>query len=122
MAQRRPDEKSISEVVERVYWSEADARAVVTAWRQSGMRLARFAREHGVDRRRISRWEARLRAPSSTPVRFHPVRLVGARYADYSPDAIEVVLADGRRVRVPAGFAAENLARVLGVLEGEASC
>lgn len=36
------------------------------------------------------------------------------------PEAIELVLVDGRRVRVPEGFAAEDLERVLAVLEGRA--
>jgi hypothetical protein len=31
---------------------------------------------------------------------------------------MEVVLVDGLRVRVPEGFAAEELERLLGVLEG----
>lgn len=122
MAQQRPDETSISEVVERRYWSEGDARVVVSAWRQSGLRVARFAREHGLDHRRISRWAARLGAPGDGAVVFHPVRLVEAVRGDHKADAIEVVLLDGRRVRLPAGFDAEDLARVLGVLEGGASC
>jgi hypothetical protein len=52
-------------------------------------------------------------------VRFHPVRLVGGKEGEHR-EAIEVVLVDGRRVRVPAGFAAADLERVLAVLEGRA--
>jgi hypothetical protein len=36
--------------------------------------------------------------------------------------AIEVVLLDGRRVRVAAGFAADDLERVLRVLEDRRQC
>ena len=50
-------------------------------------------------------------------MRFHPVRLVGGN-AGEGGEAIEVVLVDGRRVRVPAGFVASDLERVLAVLEG----
>jgi hypothetical protein len=55
-------------------------------------------------------------------VRFHPVRLVEPRREECGSDAIEVVLLDGRRVRVPAGFAADDFERVLAVLERGTSC
>lgn len=35
---------------------------------------------------------------------------------------MEVVLVDGRSVRVPAGFATEDLRRILIVLEGRDEC
>ena len=35
---------------------------------------------------------------------------------------MEVVLVNGRRVRVPQGFVAEDLVRVLEVVEGGVSC
>lgn len=114
MAQRRKD--GVSAVVQKGYWREADARAVHTAWQRSGKSLSSFAREHGVDPKRISRWAAWLGARSSGRVRFHPVRLVTARPAGEGREAIEVVLLDGRRVRAPEGFAAEELERVLAVL------
>lgn len=114
MAQGRGD--GISAVVRKRYWREADARAVLTAWQRSGNPLSSFAREHGVDAKRISRWAAWLRGRSSGRVRFHPVRLVAARLGGERREAIEVVLLDGRRVRAPEGFAAEELERVLAVL------
>ena len=57
------------------------------------------------------------------PVRFHAVRMV----ADAVPgrrgrEAIEVVLPDGRVVRVPPGFAPGDLHQVLRVLTAEAGC
>ena len=118
MAQRRAD--GISGIVQKRYWREADGRAVVTAWQRSGKPLSIFARDHGVEPGRISRWASRLGARSRRTVRFHPVRLVEARRGGDRREAIEVVLVDGRRVRVPEGFAAEDLERVLAVLEGGA--
>jgi hypothetical protein len=53
---------------------------------------------------------------------FHPVRLVEPEHVDPGPGTIEVVLLNGRRVRVPQGFVAEDLVRVLEVLEGGLSC
>jgi hypothetical protein len=54
-------------------------------------------------------------------LRFHPVELVGNATA-LEVGAIEVVLLDGRRVRVAAGFAGDDLARVLRVLEDRRQC
>jgi transposase-like protein len=114
MAQRELD--GLGDAVRRRYWREADARAVVEAWRRSGESVASFARRHGLKRRRLSPWVSRVEARERA-VRFHPVRLVGGN-AGVRHEAIEVVLVDGRRVRVPAGSAASDLKRVLAVLEG----
>jgi hypothetical protein len=54
-------------------------------------------------------------------MRFHPVRRVEPERLDPQPGTIEVVLLNGRRVRVPPGFVAEDLVRVLEVLEGRVS-
>lgn len=102
--------------LQKDYWREADARAVVEAWRRSGQPLSRFARGHGLQPQRLSRWAARLDG-NERSVRFHPVRVVRGEGGDRR-EAIEVVLVDGLRVRVPAGFAAADLERVLAVLEG----
>jgi len=55
-------------------------------------------------------------------MRFHPVRLVEPEHRDPRRGTIEVVLLNGRRVRVPQGFRVEDLVRVLEVLEGRVSC
>jgi transposase-like protein len=120
MARRRMD--VISEVVRRRRWREADAQIVLRVSRESGMSLSRFAREHGVQPARIWRWSARLGEQSNGSVVFHPVRLIRSSNGDHNPGIIEVILPDGRRVRVPEGFAAADLARVLAVLEGAVSC
>ena len=105
------------------YWREADARVMVEAWRRSGASLSTFARRYGVHGTRIARWASRLASPRSA-VRFHPVRVVAAAgRVRPGGDAIEVVLTDGRLVRVPPGFAPEDLHQVLRVLdEGAATC
>lgn len=41
------------------YWSEAEGRAVVEAWRRSGEPVSTFARRHGVQSRRIKYWAER---------------------------------------------------------------
>ena len=121
----RRQEVEVGEVVGKCYWREREARTVVEAWRQSGQSLSRFAREQGVRAPRILRWAARLEVrPSGRAVDFQPVRLIEAAgvATRAAVEPIEVVLSDGRRVRVPEGFAAAELARVLAVLEGRAAC
>jgi len=53
-------------------------------------------------------------------VHFHPVRL--ATRDDGGGAAIEVHLVGGHRVRVPPGFPAADLRRVLAVLEAGTPC
>ena len=115
----------VAEIARRGYWRESDARILVEAWRSSGETLARFARRHGVERPRLSRWVVRLEGVAGEALRFHPVRLVDQRR---EPDSgghgapIEIQLNGGQRVRVPRGFEAEELRRVLAVLLETAKC
>jgi hypothetical protein len=55
-------------------------------------------------------------------VRFHPVRLTARAPASRADGAIEIDLGSGRCVRVPGGFEAEDLRRVLAVLKEEGPC
>lgn len=93
------------------YWREAEARAVIDAWRHGGETLAEFCRANGVAYRRVSRWLARLDRPPA--VAFHPVRLTPEVEAGAE---IEVGVPGGVMVRLAPGFDAEDLRRVLAVL------
>lgn len=115
----------VREVAERPYWRETEARVFVEAWRSSGETLARFARRHGVEPRRLARWVSRLERGADEGVRFHPVRLLEQQAElerSGSGAPIEIELAHGRRVCVPPGFEAEELRRVLVVLGEVAAC
>src|SRR5579859_2197594 len=59
----------------RRWWREADARAVLEAWRSDEESLAGFARRHGLGYKRLSWWRGRLQKTAGR-VRFHRVRLV----------------------------------------------
>ena len=113
----------LTERAGRLYWHEADARVIIAAWQQSGEPVGAFARRLGVDPRRVSRWAARLSTSEPAPVHFHPVRVASDAAADRRGSAsIEIALASGRCVRVASGFAAEDLRRVLAVLDEAAPC
>jgi len=101
------------------YWREEDARVVVDAWRESGASLAGFCRSHGVASARLSRWAARLGREAA--VRFHPVRLTTG--GESAPRAgLEIEFPDGTTVRLPAGFALDDLRRILSALAPAPRC
>ena len=111
----------------RTYWREPEAAAVLDAWRASGVTLSEFAREQGLDPKLLVRWRRRLEAAGAIPARvaFHPVQLLGLPRSDSAirdADRIEIVLGDGCAVRVPQGFAAEDLSRVLDVVRSRLAC
>ena len=112
---------AVAEAAGRIRWREADARVLIEAWRESGQTLTAFARRCNVHPERLGRWHRLLRTEPRGPVRFHPVRVreVQPQRAE-SGDRIELVLLDGRSIRVPHGFDADDLRRVLHVLEAEA--
>ena len=109
-------------VVSRRRWTEEDALQILEAWKTSGKTLSVFARELGVGRQRIQRWVAQLGIDEPEPsVTFHPVRVIGESRLPEA-EALEVVLVDGTRVRIPNGFDAEELRRLIGVLREKPAC
>jgi hypothetical protein len=114
-------EAVVARVAARRYWRAAEARVVVEAWKRSEDTLPEFARRHGISPRRLRRWARDLGAVEAAEVGggvlFHPVHLVESENSeDRSGGRIEIVLREGSTVRVPAGFAREDLERVLAVL------
>lgn len=114
----------VRQVAARRYWREGQARLVVEAWQRSGRSLGAFARSHRIKPQRLKSWARRL-AGTRGKVHFHRVRLVERGPAvnhGQGGALIEIEWALGRRVRVFPGFAAEDLGRVLEVLEGRGRC
>lgn len=116
----RDNSVELAVVARKSYWRAADARIVISGWRQSGESQARFATRYGLDPKRIGRWASRLREPAhgeSAPLRFHPVHVVHpVGGVAGSAWAVEIALDGGRTLRVPSGFAADDLARAMAVL------
>jgi len=109
-------------VARRRYWREADARVLIEAWRGSGQPLSRFARRYAVEPRRLADWARRLADRKPEPMVLHPVQLVQREQGARAAGAIEIQLVSGPSVRVPAGFASEDLQRVLIVLRESRAC
>jgi transposase-like protein len=92
-------------------WTPADARAVLAQLDASGLTIREFAERQGLDRQRLDRWRMRLgraRAPAFVEIS-----------ASVRGGAIEVVLRAGHVLRVPDGFEAETLRRVVEILDVE---
>lgn len=115
---------AVAEAAARRPWREADVRVLLEAWRESGQTLTAFARRYAVHPERLARWHRLLRRKRPRSVRFHPVRVRPLQTRLAHPDErIEVVVRDGCAIRVPPGFDADELRRVVAVLTAaEAGC
>lgn len=118
---------------------ERSWRRLLRLWQRSGQTGRDFCAAHGLSepsfyawRREIARRDQEKRAPTERaprpgaprPSRRTPVPTFVKLTVDAGaavPAALEVVVAHGRRVRVPAGFDVELLRQLLRVLE-EPSC
>ena len=102
----------------------------IERWKDSGLTAAEYAAEIGVNAHSLSWWKWRLAARSATcapkprrrprrssaPPPLQPITFVEVPAAP-SQEALEVVLARGRTIRVPLGFDGPTFERLLGILE-----
>ena len=97
---------------------EAFWRDVVKGWPRSGLTQAAYCRRRGVSVCSFHAWRRRLggprRATKVRPAEFIPVEI------HPSPANIEVLLTNGRVLRVPSGWDAEAVGRLAVALEREA--
>jgi hypothetical protein len=103
----------------------------VERWRASGLTAEEYAREIGVKANTLRHWSwlvgqkrrARDRAPARRvagrvqPAFVEVVTAPAAPAATASGELIEIVVRDAIRIRVPTGFDAEVLRRVIATLE-----
>lgn len=111
---RKTTDPTLALVLERRRWSAGDAEVVLSAWRESGEPVSRFAGRHGLVVERLLRWR---RKTAGTVMRFHRVRVAAPRdEAAAGSSSIELVLRGGRRVAIRPGFDAallEDVARTV---------
>jgi|SRR6516164_9603657 hypothetical protein len=100
---------------------EQQWRRWISAWRASGLSVRAFCARHALATPSFYAWRRVLERRAAEKAAFVPVHVV----ADTLPapaSALELVLADGRIVRVVPGFDAETLRQLLTALEGERPC
>ena len=106
----------VQRIAKQRVWSEAEGKRIVAAWRRSGESRAAFARRYGIPVHRlyarITPVGARRPATERGPVPFHPVRVLPDRIDAGDAAPIEI-----RMIRVPRGFAPEELRAVLAALD-----
>ena len=114
------------DVAKEQFWRE-----MIRRHQRGRLSVRGFCNEHALDEGAFFTWRRKLAAmdapgsrpvvrsatltKASTPPTFAQVSLGGAVSVD--DGAVEIVLADQRRVRVPPGFDHATLAAVLDVLE-----
>lgn len=116
----------------RVARSRAEWRAEVRSWQRSGQPAEQYASEHDLSKGTLLWWSCQLRKEqgvrpagrrrsAKAKAAFLPVKV---REAPVEPDegSLEVVLANGRRVRICGRFDAERVGQLLAVVEGGAAC
>jgi hypothetical protein len=96
---------------------ERQWRRWIAEWQGSGLSVRAFC-----ERRRLSvasfyAWRRVLQRRAVEQAAFVPVQLL-ADAVPHRASALEVILADGRAVRVAPGFDAATLRQLLAVLEG----
>jgi hypothetical protein len=126
-------ERELQRIVKLRYWKRREAEVVVSEWRQSGKTVGGFCRHWKIDDNRLARWIHLLEHPAceseTTSMTFHRVQLSeSAPVADNSqePAVDSPWVAELRHsswaVRVPYGFKAPELKRLLGVIMEVPSC
>ena len=96
---------------------ERQWRRRIGEWQASGLSVRAFCERHGLTVASFYAWRRVLRRRAAEKAPFVPVQVV----ADAVPtqtSALEVILTDGRAVRVAPGFDAATLRQLLDVLEG----
>ncbi len=96
---------------------ERQWRRWIDRWRASGLSVRAFCARHRLSSASFYHWRRVLQRRATEEPTFVPVQVVAdAMPVQASPQ--EVVLADGRAVRVAPGFDAATLRQLLAVLEG----
>src|SRR5262249_57010687 len=96
-------------------------RRWIGEWQASGLSVRGFCQRRGLTVASFYAWRRVLRQRDAEGAAFVRVQVV----ADAVPtqtSALEVVLTDGRMVRVAPGFDVATLRRLLAVLEGGGAC
>jgi hypothetical protein len=142
-------DRQATSVQKRARRSRAEWAREARQWRRSGQPAEEYATAHGLRTNTLTWWASQLGIRATTSDREAPaaavrspaflqVRVVGdspgqteaSRDGERTPEeqerkagpGLELLLRNGRSVRVDVGFDAETLTRLLAVAEGAAAC
>lgn len=103
----------------------------VGRWRESKLGREEFAAQEGVSGKRLAWWDWKLRKlgvvppeeprPEASAPSFVRLEVAGPFPSVEQAEPLELVLSGGQRVRIPVGFDAGTLSRVVSVLAGGAA-
>lgn len=99
---------------------EQEWRRRLRDWQRSGLSVSAFCRRYGLAEKHLYRWRRILAERDAEQTAFVPVRLLTENSSQDS--TLEVLMASGRRLRVPSGFDAATLRQLLAVLEEQSPC
>jgi len=99
----------------------------VRRWRESGESAEAYAKKHDLHAGTLAGWSSKLktRRRQQAGTAFVPVRVVerpAMAPVKVETSEIEVVLLNGRRVRISGNFESDTVARILAVVEGGDRC
>lgn len=102
--------------------SRAEWAKRVAGWSESGATAAEYAERIGVKEATLRHWKWQLGADHRRGGSAHQpppfVDVTAAVLSARADAAFELVLTDGRRLRIPSSFDGDALRRILAVLEG----
>ena len=101
---------------ERVRRSRAEKAELIATYRQSGQKQREFCQQRGVGLSTLQNYLRRERSNGQPKQRLLEVEVVPKAMAGAS-QALEIIAPNGYRIRVVARFEAEDLLRLLRVLE-----
>jgi transposase len=98
-------------------------RTVLARWRRSELSVRAFCQAEGVSEPTFYLWRRKLDRAQPKPPAFLPVHIVSEVVEPPAIPGIEIVLANGRCLRVQPGFDATMLVKLIDLLEaGRSSC
>lgn len=97
-------------------------RRVLRDWRKSGLSVRAFCAEHGLAEPSFYHWRRTLQERAPSAPAFVPVRVVAEPSPPRAGAAVELVLGNGRTLRLGPGFDAATLQRLLPLLEEGRPC
>lgn len=98
---------------------EQQWRRLIAQWQRSGLSAAAFCARHHLNTATFYAWRNTLQRRDAAATPFVPIHVL----ADPPPiHLLEVVLPDGRRVRVAPGFDPTTLRQLLTLLHEDPPC